>query len=88
MKFRSVHTNQEGYYSLGVDEETGAYVLEVVMTWVAWYSRFFRLTKEEFEGYPQNQATIDQLAKACAGANGIQNNPDRFISSQKVEENR
>lgn len=26
MKYRSVHINKDGYYSLGVDEETGAYV--------------------------------------------------------------
>ncbi len=88
MKFRSAHINREGYYALGVDEETNSYVLEVVMTWIAWYSRYFRLSKEEFEGYPGNQAEMDSLAHSCAGAAGIENNRERFIYSQKSEENR
>jgi len=88
MKYRSVHINKDGYYSIGIDEETGPYVLEVVMTWVAWYSRYFRLSKEEFDSYPKNQAEIDLLARACAGDSGIKNNQDRFIYSEKSQENQ
>jgi hypothetical protein len=88
MKFKRVHTNQDEYYSIGIDEETGGYVLDIVMTGVAWYSRYFRLTKEEFEAYPKNRATMDRLARGCAGASGIENNRARFISSQKTDENR
>jgi hypothetical protein len=88
MKFRAEHINREGYYCLGIDEETKTYVLEVIITWVAWYSRYFRLSKEEFERYPNNQAGIDAMALSCAGAAGIENNRERFIYSQKTEENR
>jgi hypothetical protein len=88
VNLQRVHTNQSEYYSLGIDEETKGHVLEVVITWVAWYSRFFKLTKEEFEAYPANQVEIDELARSCAGANGITNNRERFICSQKSEENR
>ena len=88
MKFRSVHVNRQGFYALCTDEETKAYVLEVLMTLGAWYSRYFRLSKDEFEGYPGNRTEIDALARSCAGAAGIQNNRERFIYSQKPEENR
>ena len=87
MKLRTIYINQEGYYSIGVDEETGTYVLDVVMTGIAWYSRLFRLTKEEFEEYPKNRAMIDRLAQSCTGTDGIENNRDRFISSGLAAEN-
>ena len=88
MKFRSVHVNRQGYYALCTDEKTKAYVLEVLMTLGAWYSRYFRLSKDEFEGYPANRTEIDLLARSCAGATGIENNRERFLFSQKSEENR
>ena len=88
MKFRIVHISRRGYYALCTDEATNACVLEVLVTLGAWYSRYFRLSKDEFEGYPENRTEIDLLARSCAGAAGIQNNRERFIYSQKPEENR
>ena len=88
MKFRSIHVNRQGYYALCTDEKTNAHVLEVLMTLGAWYSRYFRLSRDEFEGYPANRPHIDALARSCAAAAGIENNRDRFLYSQKSEENR
>lgn len=87
MKFRSVHVNQEDYYSLGVDEQTNSYVLQVTITWVAWYSRYFKLSKAELEDYPSNRVMIDGLARSCMGPAGIANNRERFLYSEKSEEN-
>ncbi|HEX2908659.1 MAG TPA: hypothetical protein VHO69_17435, partial [Phototrophicaceae bacterium] len=68
------------YYALGIDEETNTYVLSVVMEGVCMETRYFRLTQQEFENYPENQAQITQLALSCCRrSNGIENNFDRFL---------
>lgn len=79
---------------IGFDATINHFITGGVIKWhapygtVAWYSRYFRLSKEEFEGYPGNQAEMDSLAHSCAGAAGIGNNRERFIYSEKPGEDR
>ncbi len=87
MKFRAIHTNQENYYAVGFDDDTQQLVLEVVITWIAWYNRYFALTREEFDWFTSDRQRLDDLAAACAGVNGIANHRERFLHSQKIEEN-
>jgi hypothetical protein len=78
MKFKTVHKNSNQYYSLGIDEETGIYVLSVVVGRVCLETAYFRLTPEEFHDYPNNKAFIEDLVKSCE--RGIDDeNRDRFI---------
>jgi hypothetical protein len=58
MRFKRTYLNKEHYYSIGIDEETGENVMEVVITWVCWYSVYFRLTDEEHERFQQDQEAL------------------------------
>lgn len=88
MNFQRIHTNKREYYSIGVDLDTNRLVLEVLITWVAWYSRYFSISQEEFDWFNSSRNRLDELAASCAGPMGIANNQQRFIHSEKVEENR
>jgi hypothetical protein len=35
------------FLSVGIDEETGEHLIEVIITWVAWYGIYFRLLAAE-----------------------------------------
>jgi hypothetical protein len=87
MKFRAIHVNQEKYYSIGIDEDTQQFVLAVVITWIGWYSRYFALTREEFDSFASRREYLNELADSCASGPGIHNNRERFICSEKTEEN-
>lgn len=78
MNFRAVHNNQEWMYALGIDEDTGDYVLEVLAGRVGMYLLYFRLTLEEYHNYPANAEQIHAFAKSCMG--GVNDsNPNRRI---------
>jgi hypothetical protein len=78
MKFKIVHKNSDQYYSLGIDEETGTYVLSVVVGTVMLEGAYFRLTPEEFHDYPNNKAFIEDFVESCRRGPDDENSK-RFI---------
>lgn len=87
MKFRELYTDKDNYYSVGIDEETGEHVMEVVITWIAWYSRYFRLTDDEIQRFEADRGSLAGIARAFAGSGAVSNYGDRMILSEKIEEN-
>ena len=87
MRFKALFTDKENYYSVGIDEETGEYVMEVVVTWIAWYSRYFRLTPEEIQRFEEDHHSLSEMARAFVGSGGVTHYGDRMIFSEKTEEN-
>jgi hypothetical protein len=57
--------------------------------WIIGYDRYFRITKEEFDAYPADHTFIEQMVEAI-----VENRSssgayfDRFVFSEKPEENR
>lgn len=88
MKFKSLYTNQEHYYSIGIDEESGDYVMEVVITHIACYSRFFRLTEDEIKRFKDQEDSLNGIAGSFASPAAIKVYAKRLIYSQKTEENK
>ena len=88
MKFKSLYKNQDHYYSIGIDEETGDYVMEVVITHIAWYSRFFKLTDDEVKRFKEKEDSLNGIASSFASSAAIQNYTERLILSQKTDENK
>ena len=69
----------EKYYSVGYDKENERYVLVVVITWVAWYNRYYSISREEYDFYETEIEKLDSLADDCYNA-GILH--ERFICSE------
>ena len=84
MKCQRLHTNSERYYSVGLDEETGRYVLEVVITWVAWYSIFFWLTDGEVAEFKRDPNGLTDLSEQMAADKGQHDFADRLIYREKI----
>ena len=80
MRFRSTYDDSERYYSVGIDEETGQGVLEVVLTGVVWTSLFFRLSDNELNSFQQDRHSLDDLAERLAHDKGVHVYSDRLIT--------
>lgn len=72
----------EKYYSVGYNSKLNKYMLAVVVTWIAWYERYFEITEEEYNMFGSDE--LDAIADSChRGGPGSQ----RFLFSVKNEEN-
>lgn len=78
-KIRAEKLNRVGYIAC-LDK----YVLASVVTWVAWYDRFFEITEEEYRLFERDLSALDALAKEL-GEQGERS--ERFLFSDKTEEN-
>lgn len=87
MKYKSIFVDKNKFYSVGIDTDTNTYVMEVIVTSGVWHSRYFKISKEEFEYFNTDKKSIlDKLSKLFL-AKGIQENNDRFIKSSLKNEN-
>ena len=86
MKFRSTFINSDKLYSVGIDEESGKYCMAVMVTWIAWYTRYFELTAQEY-GLPGRD--IERLNKISELFQGLTNpkESERFLFSEMKSEN-
>ena len=60
MKLEKEKINREKYYSAGYSPELGKYVLACVVPWVAWYNRYYEISKEEYDSF--GSAEFEKLA--------------------------
>ncbi len=49
MKLVNEKVRSEKLYSVGFSKELDSYVMSIVVPWIAWYNRYYRITKEEYE---------------------------------------
>lgn len=74
--------NREHYYFVGYSPELDKYILACVITWVAWYHRYYEIAEEEYQAF--GTARLDALADALY-KQGCHS--ERFLFSEKKEEN-
>lgn len=86
MQYESHYTNQDLMYSIGIDKESGKFCMEIIVPQVAWYSRFFEISKEEYDLKDLDLKYLDSIAKNLIRYK-IPKKSERFIYSQKEEEN-
>ena len=60
MNIQNEKINTKLLYSVGYVPEVDKYILSCVVTWVAWYNRYYEITKEEYEAFGTER--LDQLA--------------------------
>jgi hypothetical protein len=82
MNYRQLYINTEHYYSVGIDDDSGEYLIEVVITWIAWYSIFFRLTATEIEAFKSNPIALTDLSYEMAADKGAKHFRDRMVLNQ------
>lgn len=73
------------YYSIGYSPSLKKYILSSVVTWIAWYNRYFEITQEEYNFSETNVDLLDEIAHQCQ-LYGVLSG--RFICSDKTEENQ
>jgi hypothetical protein len=70
------------YYGVGYSPFIDKYVLYTVVTWVAWYNRYYEISEEEYESFDSQE--LDVLARKLYEQG---NKNERFLFSEKKEEN-
>lgn len=65
MKYEAIAIHPPDLYSIGHDLDTGTYLLEVVRTWIVWYSDYYRISEAEFEAAKADITSIRDLALDC-----------------------
>jgi len=79
MKFKELYLSPK-YYVVGVGEETGAGVIAVTITSVAWREIYFRLTDEELASARADVHALDDLAERLAVDKGQRFDVDRLLA--------
>lgn len=74
--------NHEKYYSIGYNSKLKKYMLADVITWIAWYERYFEITEEEYNMFGTEE--LDELAESL---HRVGTGSQRFLFSVKNEEN-
>ena len=82
LKLEYEKINEEKYYSVGYSSNLKKYILVDVVTWIAWYNRYFEITEEEYRSFGTD--VLDKIADQVR-KEGIVSN--RFLFSDKIEEN-
>ncbi len=82
IKLENEKINRDKYYSVGYSPKLKKYILVDVVTWVAWYNRYFEITEDEYDSF--GTAELDNIADLLHKDG---NSPRRFLYSAKTEEN-
>ena len=69
-KLSKIYDDPDNYYSLLVDRKNKILVLEVVITWIGWYSVYFWLSAEEYSLFKEDKPAFDRLAGSYASDKG------------------
>ena len=72
----------EKYYSVGYNPKIKKYLLADVVTWIAWYERYFEISEDEYEMFGS-----DELDSMAEGFHKEGTTSTRFLFSIKNEEN-
>lgn len=79
MKLEKKKVRSEKYYSVGYSSGLNKFVLACVITWIAWYNRYYEISEKEYNMFGSDE--LDELAD-CLYKQGC--NSDRFLFSEKM----
>ena len=71
------------YFLVGYDAVDKRYILEKIVTWVAWYSRYYSISKEEYELFDTDIEKLKSIANEC---NKAAISHQRFIGSENLRD--
>ena len=75
-----VWTDHENYYSVLLDRHHSIVVLEVVITWIAWYEVYFWLSVAEYELFQSDRKAFASLTERYAADKG-----ERFYAHKLLQ---
>lgn len=78
----SVFVDRDNYYSILRDPQAGVAVLEVVISWIAYYGVYFWLSTDELQLFENDKPSFDKLAHAFAMDKGEHLYGDRLLLNQ------
>jgi hypothetical protein len=81
MTYKTLYTDVDHHYSIGIDVETGTHVMEVIITQVGWYALYFRLQADEVARFNQDPGALTELPQRFAQDKGKWHYRDRLIPS-------
>jgi hypothetical protein len=84
IKLENEKVRAEKHYTIGYDKKNDRYILSVIVPWVAWFNRYYLISKQEYDFYETDLEKLDLLAEECYKA---KTSSKRFVYSEKVEEN-
>lgn len=84
MKLEKEKVRSEKYYRIGYISIVDKYILANVVPWIAWYDRYYEITKEEYDLFELDIESLDNLAEKLYKC-GV--NSEHFLFSEKKEEN-
>jgi hypothetical protein len=79
MRFKELYRDDDRFYVVGLDEDSGVPIIVVTTTGIAWRDFHFRLTDEEFDSFKQDPHALDDLAERMAHDKGARYYADRVI---------
>lgn len=82
MKLENEKVRRDKYYFIGYSPDLDKYILACAVAWIAWYNRYYEITKEEYDLF--GSAELDELADTMYKQG---RNSNRFLFSEKKEEN-
>ena len=82
MKLENQKVRRDKYYFIGYSPELDKYILACAVAWIAWYNRYYEITKEEYDLFGTDE--LDELADTLYKQG---RNSKRFLFSEKKEEN-
>lgn len=74
----------EKLYTVGYNPIIGEYVMSVVITWVIWFHRYYKITKDEYNLAETNPEALDAIAKQFLKE---ESKSERFLCSDGPKEN-
>ena len=78
IKLENEKVNREKYYSVGYSSELKKYILVDVVTWIAWYNRYFEITEDEYNSF--GTEALDSIADTLHKEG---KSSERFLFSDK-----
>ena len=82
MRLVNEKVSRDKYYFVGYSPELDKYVLACAVTRIAWYNRYYEISKEEYDLF--GSAELDELADTLYRQG---TDSERFLFSEKKEEN-
>ena len=82
MNYTPLYVESDHFYSVGVDEETGEYLIEV---WLALYSIYFRLLPDEVETFKRDPHALRELSYELAADKGDAQFKDRLVLNDEPQ---
>ena len=71
------------HFTVGYDAVGKRYLIDIIITWVIWYSRYYSISKEEYEMFDTNIEKLKSIANECYKT-GISH--QRFVDSENLRD--